>query len=200
MKWFLNPCRRHRERLCLLASGLLMEQDRVGIENHLTQCADCRSYYEAITEVTSPLAGWEKHFAHFESGTTVYSHVLKAVALEARRKPVRAFAPKTVLRECWRQLVWPSRRIWAGLAAVWVLLLAANVSMRDSSQFTVAKTSPTPEIILSFQQQEKILAELIGPNETRAALPPKPFTPQPRSEQRFEMMTASIVGDDVRSL
>lgn len=85
----------------------------------------------------------------------------------------------------WRELIWPCHRIWAVLAAVWVLLLVANVSMRDSSQIIVAETSPTPEMILSFRQQEKILAELIGPNETHVPRPPKPSLPRPSSERRF---------------
>jgi hypothetical protein len=33
-----------------------------------------------------------------------------------------------------------------------------------------------------------LLAELIGPNETQAAEPPKPFLPQPRSEGRIEIL------------
>jgi hypothetical protein len=45
---------------------------------------------------------------------------------------------------------------------------------------------PSPEMILTFRQQEKLLAELIGPNEPQAAAPPKPFLPQPRSEGRIE--------------
>ena len=36
----------------------------------------------------------------------------------------------------------------------------------------------SPETIMAWRQQERLLAELIGPNETRAAEPPKPFLPQ----------------------
>jgi hypothetical protein len=45
-------------------------------------------------------------------------------------------------------------------------------------------------MMLTFRQQELLLAELIGPNETQAAEPPKTFTPRPRSERRFETLTA----------
>jgi hypothetical protein len=95
-------------------------------------------------------------------------------------------------RVLWRELVWPCRRIWAGMAAVWLVILVVNFSMRDDSQ-TMAMQSPppSPEMILTFRQQERLLAELIGPNETRsAAPPPKPFLPQPRSEGRFETLAA----------
>lgn len=186
MNWFLNPCRRYRQNLCLLASGLLSETDRAGMEKHLAECIACRSYYSEIKAVIAPLAGWETHFAHIEPGGAVQSRLLKLIASMDRPKSIRAFKPVVIIFGCWQQLIWPCRRIWAGLAAVWVLLLVTNISMRDSSQITFAKTSPAPEMISSFRQQEKILAELIGPNETPAVLSPQPFSPQPSSQRRFE--------------
>jgi hypothetical protein len=188
MNWFLNPCRRYRQNFCLLASGLLSEPDRAGIEKHLAECADCRSYYDEIRTVTAPLAGWEKYFTHIEPDAAVQLRLAKAIASADKSKSIRTFRPGVILRDGWLQLIWPCRRIWAGLAAVWVLLLVTNVSMRDSLQITIAKTSPTPEMISSFQQQEKILAELIGPAETRVSRPPKPSLPRPSSERRFEIL------------
>jgi hypothetical protein len=92
----------------------------------------------------------------------------------------------------WLELIWPSRRIWTGLAAIWILIFIFNFSQRDPSELLARKTpTPTPEMILAFRQQERLLAELIGPNETRSAEPtPKPFLPQPRSEGRFETLAA----------
>ncbi len=90
----------------------------------------------------------------------------------------------------WRELIWPSRHIWAGLAAVWILILVANVSMQDHSQLATAKSLPAPEIIMTWRQQERLLAELVGPDEMRAAPPPKPFLPRPSSERRLEILMA----------
>jgi len=189
MKWFLHPCRCHRQSLCLLASGLLAGQDKVRIESHLAGCADCRSYYDEIKTVTAPLAGWEKHFADIEPGTAVHLRLAKAIASANQSESVRPLAPKIVLLKCWQQLILPCRRIWAGLAAVWVLLLAVNVSTHTGSQMTTAKSSPTPEMIQAWRQQERLLAELIGPTEPHAAMPPKTYLPQPGSQRRFEMLT-----------
>jgi len=91
----------------------------------------------------------------------------------------------------WLELVWPCRRIWAGLAAVWILIFAVNFSQRDPSELMARKTPPpSPEMILTFRQQDILLAELIGQNETQAAEPPKTFSPRPSSERRFETMAA----------
>ena len=91
----------------------------------------------------------------------------------------------------WRELIWPCRRIWAGLAAVWILIFVFNFSQRDPAEL-LARKSPAvaPEMMLTFRQQERLLAELIGSNDLQAAAPPKPFLPQPRSEGRIEILTA----------
>jgi hypothetical protein len=91
----------------------------------------------------------------------------------------------------WRELIFPCRRIWAGLAAVWILIFVVNFSQRDPSELMARKTPPaSPEMILTFRQQERLLAELIGPDETRVAEPPKTFLPRPSSERRFETLAA----------
>lgn len=189
MKWFLNPCRRYRESVCLLASGLLPEQDRGGIESHLAVCAECQNYCDEIKALTTPLAGWEKHFAHIEPHATIHLRLAKAGTPANKPESIRSFAPKMVLRECWQQLVWPSRRIWAGLATVWILILAANLSMQVHSQTTMAKTVPTSGMAMALKDQQKILAELLGDH---TSLPDadrqKTFSPRPRTE-RLEILT-----------
>src|SRR6266498_4238015 len=67
----------------------------------------------------------------------------------------------------WRELLWPCPQAWAGLAAVWAVVLVLNLASREPAQ--VAKTSkaaPAPELIGSPAVVE----------------PPKPFEPRPRSE------------------
>ena len=60
--------------------------------------------------------------------------------------------------------------------------------MRDHSPAAGQKSAPAPEMILSFRQQERLLTELLGPDEPRAAGPATPFVPRPRSEGRIEIL------------
>src|SRR5579859_4108297 len=90
-------------------------------------------------------------------------------------------------KDIWRELILPSRRIWTGLAAVWVIIFAANFSMRDHSQMPLAK-SPSPEMISTFQQQEQLLTELIGPDEPSVAEPQRPYVPRPASRRSLEIL------------
>jgi hypothetical protein len=89
----------------------------------------------------------------------------------------------------WRELIWPCRRIWAGLAAIWILIFVVNFSQRDKSEMMARKTPvPSPDMILVFRQQERLLAELTDQKEVPVAEPPKLFSPQPRSERRIEIL------------
>ena len=130
-----------------------------------------------------------------------WTHQAAAPKLDAIRRKVvwegrRAAVPKfrvadtaTLPMLIWRELILPCRRIWAGLAAVWVLIFVFNFSQRDPAELLARKSPPpSPEMILTFRQQEKLLAELIGPNEPQAIASPKPFLPQPRSEGRIEIL------------
>jgi len=79
--------------------------------------------------------------------------------------------------------LWPHPVAWAGLAAVWIFIFAVDFSTRDSTPAMVGKFSPpTTEIIVEVRQQQRLLAELIGPRDTREAGRSKSAVPRPRSE------------------
>jgi hypothetical protein len=80
-------------------------------------------------------------------------------------------------------LLWPHPKAWAGLAAVWIFIFAVNVSMRDSSPRVAEKSAPpSPEVIVELRQQQRLLAELVGPREERDADRSKPYKSRPRTE------------------
>ena len=82
----------------------------------------------------------------------------------------------------WRELIFPSRRTWAGIAAAWALILVVNFSLRDPGQDGAAKVT-APEM-MSFQEQQKLVNELLADRFVPVDLDrPKTFTPRPRSER-----------------
>jgi len=87
-------------------------------------------------------------------------------------------------------LLWPHPRAWAGLAAVWILILSVDFSARDRLPALAEKSAPaSPEVIVALRQQQRLLAELIGPHDTSDADRSKSFVPHPRSEQAELMAT-----------
>ena len=83
-----------------------------------------------------------------------------------------------------RALLWPSPHAWAGLAAVWVILLIMN----QESEEKVVKTaggvsSPVRQIADARRERSHLLTELIDEIPSDAVGEPrKPATPRPRSE------------------
>jgi hypothetical protein len=83
----------------------------------------------------------------------------------------------------WLELVWPCRRIWTGLAAVWILLFIVNFSQRDGSPTMMAKSAPTAEMMMAFRDQQKLLNELLADRSPSAdAGRPRIYSPKPRTE------------------
>ena len=82
----------------------------------------------------------------------------------------------SALRNIWLELIWPSRRAWAGLAALCLAVLAANLEMKAA--FPVARAAgraPADEVVQAFVEQRRVLAELLPPMKSPRlqAAPPK---------------------------
>jgi hypothetical protein len=110
-----------------------------------------------------------------------------AADVNRRKQPVReltfAATLANAIRLSFLELIWPCRRTWAALTAVWIALFIFNVSQRDKSELAARKLPPpSPEAILAWRQQERLLAELIGPSAPGDVEQRKIFLPKPRTE------------------
>jgi hypothetical protein len=91
----------------------------------------------------------------------------------------------------WREFFWPCPQAWAGLAAIWLMILGVGYFTREET--TIASREPSPpssQVRELLKQQEQLLAELIGPMQTPEADRPKSLAPQPRSQCRREFLNA----------
>ena len=114
----------------------------------------------------------------------------KEILSAAQQAVPAGHAPRSTLhvpagRSLLSTLLWPHPTAWAGLAAVWLVILGINLTTRDASLALAKHAAPfSPQVFMAFQEQARILSELIGPSETPVAERPKPALPRPRSERQ----------------
>ena len=80
-------------------------------------------------------------FARHQATAPKLDVIRREVMAVELREGRRAAVPKfrvadtaTLPKLVWLELIWPCRRIWTGLAAVWVLLFIVNFFQHDGSQ------------------------------------------------------------------
>jgi hypothetical protein len=109
----------------------------------------------------------------------------RAVQITRHASPVSRLS---TLNQKLSTLLWPHPKAWAGLAAVWVLILVMNFSMHEQTPVMAEKAAPpSPEVVAELKRQQLSFAELIGsPPAQDADRRENPAT-GPRSE-RVEVM------------
>jgi len=121
------------------------------------------------------------------------NQIRREVIGQMEKPPVarNEWPPLGALLLLWRELIWPCRRTWAGLAAVWMVLLTLQLASRDPAEVAARKTPPpSPEVLMVLRQQQLLFAELVERSESRVADRPKTVPPRPRSQRQGEMWKA----------
>src|SRR5882757_6318538 len=91
--------------------------------------------------------------------------------------------PLRALLAAWRELIWPCRKTWAGIAVAWLLIIPINYLILDKPGSTErASGRDSSDIRAYFAEQYRLIAEL---GETIPPWPPpQPAVSRPRSEYR----------------
>ncbi len=111
------------------------------------------------------------------------------------KSPARASQLSTFnsqLPSLWERLFGPNPLAWAGLAAVWVLLLAVNHSGTESaSSASVASRASQPSeaaVAEIVRERRRQMTELLNLDELRATLPARDVLPPKRSQRREDFV------------
>jgi hypothetical protein len=86
----------------------------------------------------------------------------------------------------WRELILPSRRVWTGVAAAWIVIAVLNLETSEGPHpARTASPAPTPEIMAALEEQKRLFSELIHAPEAQTPQPPR-HGPRPRSEMKVD--------------
>ena len=90
----------------------------------------------------------------------------------------------------WREWLWPCPQAWAGMAAVWTLILGLNLAAGQASTPAVAgRVACSREELQNIERQEQTLARLVAPEESQPPAEPPKRRPQALN-QRGESLFA----------
>jgi hypothetical protein len=87
----------------------------------------------------------------------------------------------------WEQLadlLWPSPKVWAGLAAAWIAMIGLNVVLSSSTTSQFPAAAGGVQLAHNRQQQQRLMLELLNPDNDPAA-PSPDGKPAPRSDRRL---------------
>jgi len=103
------------------------------------------------------------------------------VAHAARTAQESRVTRQATIVPLWREWLWPCPQAWAGLAAVWMILVGLHLAGPPTLP-SVAIQSPSPEKRMAVAAQRRELARLLDvPADSAPA--PKATVPGPRSER-----------------
>ena len=105
---------------------------------------------------------------------------------ERARRTRSVLSPTFVIVKLWQELVWPCRRIWAGMAAAWLLVLVFHLATGEREKVVADHAPPPPDVAVALKEQRQMLAQLLDTGATAPMI--RPRIPGPRSEQRQSLM------------
>ena len=104
----------------------------------------------------------------------------RSAAAEASGEPQPTLSLAAIAGQLWQEMFWPWRRVWAGVAATWLVILGLGLAAGDMPRTVSTKPPrPNPEALAVLQQQEQLLSQLLGREAPPRAS--RPRTPGPRS-------------------
>lgn len=169
------------------------------IEQHLAACPACaRTFAEAEKLEARMTAGLSQGLRTAVLWEQIEREVAAASSASRLRPPAHVSQPvggQSVLatlgarfRAGWQT----SRWAWAGLAAVWVMILALDFAARepDASLMAAQEAPSVSEMRFALKQKQLLMAELAINSEPAPANKPKPALPSPRSDRRSETLNA----------
>lgn len=113
----------------------------------------------------------------------VRRQALAELTAASREDGLRRSRSERLLKKIWLELIWPSRRAWAGMAALWLALLAANFGMKaTAASSTAGRSAHRGELVQALEEQRRLLAELLPISKPPPVEPPRPGS-RPRSQR-----------------
>jgi anti-sigma factor RsiW len=151
------------------------------IQQHLTACAGCAGWLEAEGVAASRL---DRALRQGHATPALWEQAERLVRAEQSEAPVTL---ASMAEPWWRAWLWPNTQFYAGLAAVWAVMLTFHLlTLEGGARAPQIPVSPSPEVMRVLAEQRRELAEMLGRDTMPLVAPPGepgPSRPQSRLPQ-----------------
>jgi hypothetical protein len=96
----------------------------------------------------------DRHRAAVPKLDSLANHALAATLPKAASSTLRPSWPAALGLKLWQELIWPSRRTWGALAAIWLVLAVIHFSDRTSGGFSGLTIGIPSQATLAALEQE----------------------------------------------
>lgn len=173
--------------------GELDAQRALNMEEHLAACQDCARglaeqtvFDSRLTDALQRGSKTRDLWGTVERLVTEGAHHSVPVAPDATETSVTRFDWKELCRNLYASLL-PSRRVWAGMIGVWVLIISINLVSREEDSADKVFQHPTlAQVRFAYDQKKVITAELgfLSPPADRPSGEPRDSRSQLRPPSR----------------
>ena len=170
----------------------------LAVQQHLAGCPECARAFAEQEKLEARITAGLKQGQRTPALWRQVEQGVLAGALEASRPrlPARHCQPAgwhAAISTLCRRLeagLRPGPRAWAGLAAVWAVILTLNFAAPEADAPLAAgpKAPSGAEIRLALAQKQLWLTELAPPSEAVSADRPKGASPGPRSDRHSKLL------------
>ena len=166
--------------LSLYALGALQGEERLAVEKHLQDCADCR---HELAQLQGDLALLALSASGPKPPLRSRERLMAAIAQEPRRTRVRLVKRKT----WWTTLEWAAA---AAMVAVLTLLLRQNTDLRQRVAALEANSTGQQKQLL---QAKELIATLTSADAVHFTLVAGKTPPQPQGKAIYIRSTSTLV-------
>ncbi len=186
VSWMWQRCRRWRQKIALLASSALADDERLGLEAHLACCARCRRYRDELGPVAASVRSLSQAMPEVEPSAALQARWTEAV----RSRPQATWLDRTLAQAAEAVQALRRRPAWAGFAVLWLLVLFFRATTPATDDPPVAGPVPAPrELYLALTKPDWPAGGAASGAASRSLEKPKSALPKPRSQQQSSIKT-----------
>jgi len=155
----------------------------LAIQQHLAACPACARQFGAEQQFAARLA---TALRRGEASPELWNRAEELVRAAAARKTAAHAGRGQPSEPWWRAWLWPSPQFYAGVAALWIVMLVVHFSyLGEPAQAQATTSPPSPAVQSALAEQRRELAAMLGSaGAPGAASATRPRLVSPRSELR----------------